>query len=77
MYFTILNKNISEAYPNIPKVFNMVTYFDKQSGLDYSAIEISSIEDLLTLGALAKSTNEFYTGMIISGTEIKLNDGTL
>lgn len=77
MYFTILNRNVVDAYPNLEKVFNVVTYFDKKSGNNYSAIEINSLDELLSLEAVLKSTNEFYEGLRITGVEIKIIDGTV
>lgn len=72
MYFAITNKNFVSAYPNVDKVVEYVNYFDKQTGEDYSAVNINTLEDLMTLDALARSTNNYYIGLRIDGNRITL-----
>lgn len=72
MYYHIKNHNIQSAYPNITAVFNIINTFDKTTGLDYSAIELNSLQELFSLESLAKSTNEFFTGIMITGNTIEL-----
>lgn len=72
MYFAITNKNFVSAYPNVDKVVEYVNYFDKQTGEDYSAVNINTLEDLMTLDSLARSTNNYYIGLRLDGNKITL-----
>jgi hypothetical protein len=75
MYYAIKNRNIHSAYPNVTAVFPVVNMFDKMTGLDYSAIEINSLQELFSLQSLAASTNEYFTGIYISGNTIEFKEG--
>lgn len=72
MYFVITNKNFINAYPNVERVVEYINYFDKQKGEDYSAVKIDTLDDLLTLDSLARSTNDYYMGLRIDGNKITL-----
>lgn len=72
MYFVITNKNFVNAYPNVEKVVDYINYFDKQKGEDYSAVKIDTLDDLMTLDSLARSTNDYYMGLRIDGNKITL-----
>lgn len=72
MYFVITNKNFVNAYPNVEKVVDYINYFDKQRGEDYSAVKIDTLDDLMTLDSLARSTNDYYMGLRIDGNKITL-----
>lgn len=72
MYFVITNKNFINAYPNVERVVEYINYFDKQKGEDYSAVKINTLDDLLTLDSLARSTNDYYMGLRIDGNKITL-----
>lgn len=72
MYFVITNKNFVNAYPNVEKVVEYINYFDKQKGEDYSAVKIDTLDDLMTLDSLARSTNDYYMGLRIDGNRITL-----
>lgn len=72
MYFVITNKNFVNAYPNVEKVVEYINYFDKQNGEDYSAVKIDTLDDLMTLDSLARSTNDYYMGLRIDGNRITL-----
>lgn len=72
MYFVITNKNFVNAYPNVEKVVEYINYFDKQNGEDYTAVKIDNLADLMSLDALARSTNDYYMGLRIDGNRITL-----
>lgn len=72
MYFVITNKNFVNAYPNVERVVDYINYFDKQNGEDYSAVKIDTLDDLMTLDSLARSTNDYYMGLRIDGNKITL-----
>lgn len=71
MYYHIKNQNIEHTYPNVASVFNIVNFFDKTTGMDYTAIELNSLQELFSLESLAKSTNEYFTGLLITGNTIE------
>ena len=70
MYYHIKNHNLTDAYPNVVKIFPVVEFFDKTTGLDYIAIEINSLQEIFSLQSLAKSTNEYFTGILLEGNTI-------
>lgn len=70
MYFNITNNNFSERYPNVQPILDIITFHDKTTGYDYSAVNIKTINDLLTLDSLARSTEENYQGFCINGNNI-------
>lgn len=74
MYYHIKNHNIRDAYQNVTSVFPVVEYYDKTTGLDYLAIEINSLQELFSLQSLAKSTNEYFTGILINGNTLEFRE---
>lgn len=74
MYYHIKNHNIRDAYPNVIAVFPVVEYYDKTTGLDYLAIEINSLQELFSLQSLAKSTNDYLTGILINGNTLEFRE---
>lgn len=74
MYLAVQNNAFLDRYPNVQKVFNVVNYYERQTGRDYSAIEVNSIDELLSLEALIKSTCEYYSGILLNGTKITIKE---
>lgn len=72
MYFHISNRNINEAYPLISAVAEVYTETDRETGLDFSVIDLNKIEDLLSVDAAARATDSMYSGIMIKGTTLAL-----
>lgn len=70
MWFHLKNTNIA-AYPHITSTFP-VNSLIVLGGAEANAIEITTIDELLSLDALCKADNEYYTGMRINGNTITL-----
>lgn len=68
MWFHLKNSNIS-AYPHVSDTFP-VNSLVVIGGTEANAIEINSIDELLSLDALCKADNEYYTGIRINGNTI-------
>lgn len=70
MWFHLKNSNIA-AYPHISNTFPISSII-VLGGAEANAIEINSVDELLSLDALCKADNEYYTGMRINGNTITL-----
>lgn len=70
MYFRVKNKNISLTYPLATVEMGISEDYDKVTGNTYYALELKSLEDILSLDALCKVCNPYYLGLKINGNEI-------
>lgn len=83
MLLHIKNEHLSTQYPLISLALsssnselNGITYFERETGHEYSAIRIDTIEQLVALVSLAKATNEYCTGVFFDGNTITLSEKT-
>lgn len=72
MYFRIKNNDVKFNYPLLEEVFNIVEFSEKRTGKVYNAIDIPSLEKLLELDALCKTTCPQHMGIKVDGNEISL-----
>lgn len=70
MWFRIGNRNIG-SFEEIRKVFNIVDRTDDRGNETYS-IELNTLEDIMSLGAIAHTQLEFYSGVLINGDTITI-----
>ena len=77
MRLYIKNEHLSTQYPllamSIP-VDKGITYVDRESGREYTAIDIQNVDELCTILSLAKATNEYCTGIYFDGTSLVLSE---
>lgn len=79
MYLKLKNPNIREVYPAIwtacnNGTFNGIAFNDKNTGREYLAIELKTIEDIVSLLALAKVSNEYALAINISDSELTITE---
>ena len=81
MLIHIKNEHLSTQYPLIHLALssgnselNGITYFDKETGHEYSAIKLESLDQLTALVSLAKATNEYCTGIFFDGNTITISE---
>lgn len=72
MIFRLANREAEYAFPLIEKVLPLYKQFYKETGETDYAVSVSSMEDLMALDALARTTDRDYKGMFIAGTTISL-----
>lgn len=75
MTFHILNKNIDHRYPMVLRHYDYDHYFDKITGNDTFIITINTIDELVSLDAILKASDEYYTSMQIAGNTITFMNG--
>lgn len=68
MWFRIGNRNIG-SFEEIRKVFNIVERTDDRGNETYS-IELNTLEDIMSLGAIVHTQLEFYSGVLINGDTV-------
>lgn len=79
MYLKFNNPNIREVYPAIwtacnNGTFNGIAYTNKATGREYLAIDLKTIEDIVSLLALAKASNEYALAINITDSEITITE---
>lgn len=81
MLLYIKNEHLSTHYPLLSiklaepqSDMQGIMYYDKETGKEYSAINIDTLEQLLTVLSLAKATNEYCTGIFFDGTSLVLSE---
>lgn len=72
MIFRLANREADKAFPLIEDELPMLKKFWKESGMTDYAIEIDTIEDLMSLEALARTTDNSVHGIFISGTTMSI-----
>lgn len=75
MRMSIRNRNLESRYPLVMATCDIITYFDKLTGLDSYVIELNNITDLLTFEAAIRASEESYSGLLIEGTTITIQNG--
>ena len=75
MRMSIRNRNLESRYPLVMATCDIITYFDKLTGLDSYVIELNNITDLLTFESAIRASEEAYSGLLIEGTTITLQNG--
>lgn len=75
MRLSIKNRNLEARYPLVLASCDILSYYDKLTGLDSYVIEINSIADLMTFEAAIRASEEAYTGLLINGTTITIQNG--
>lgn len=75
MLLQIKNRNIDSRYPLVMATCDIVSYYDKLTGLDTYAVNIKTIDDLLSFEAAVKANEESYNGIILNGTTITIQNG--
>lgn len=75
MTFYITNKNIDHRYPLLMRHYEYDHYFDKLTGNDTFVINIDTIEALISLDAILRASDEYYTSMQIAGNTITFMNG--
>lgn len=65
MWFKLGNRNTA-SFKDIEKFYNVVTYSDDMGHETY-IIEINTLEDLMSLGAVCHANLEFYSGVLLNG----------
>lgn len=73
MLFSLKNRNAVERFPQLTSKLNLYP-FNSQDGNTYFMVEINTVEDLLTLDACCRNTDEFFTGLFIEGDVITLSE---
>ncbi len=76
MWLTIKNQNLDKTYPMIFNNMQTDIEFDRETGLTHTAVNITTIEDLMSLYSLAKGSVNRFRYMIIHDGEILFVDDT-
>lgn len=79
MLIHIENQHLSEQYPLISLAINNgslrgITHYEKETGKEYTAIDINSADDLIAIVSMAKGTNEYCTGVFFNGSTLMLTE---
>lgn len=72
MIFRLANRNADAAFPLIEENFDVYKKFWKENGQTDYAVKIDTIADILSLEALARTTDETVHGLFISGSTISI-----
>lgn len=72
MWFRLSNQNVKYSYPLIERCLNIHEKFYRETGFSDYVVELQSIDDLITLGACAEASDEYYDGMLINGNTITI-----
>lgn len=70
MFFNLANHNFLEAYPLAEATVKIVSKFYKETGSSDYIVDINTAEDLVSLDAACRATDDTYEGMIIKGNTI-------
>lgn len=81
MLLHIENQHLSVQYPLISLALNNgsikgITYYEKETGKEITAIDINSMTELMSILSMAKGTNEYCTGVFYNGTTLMLTEKT-
>lgn len=74
MLFHLNNDNIKESYPLVYSSLDLETYYNRESGKTYTTINLKNIDDIVSLISSAMATNEYCTGIYISGNTITITE---
>lgn len=79
MIVAIKNENLSSRYPLIALAINTgairgINHFDKETGHEYTAIDITTMSELTSLVSMAKATNEYCTGLYFNGDTLTISE---
>lgn len=70
MLFHIKNQNISTSYPLIQKVCDVTEKFYKETGFTDTVIELTNMEDVISLMSCCKASDDSFKGLLFTGVEI-------
>ena len=79
MLLHIENQHLSAQYPLISLAISNgslrgITYYEKESGKEYTAIDVSSMNELIAIVSMAKGTYEYCTGVFFNGATLMLTE---
>lgn len=77
MLIHIKNEHLSTSYPLVASYLadkGGIIFHDRETGREYSAMDIKDLTELTTLVSLAKATNEYCTGIYFDGTSLVLSE---